>query len=110
MSIKEQEEKVKEYLNRHKIYKQMLNADEYAEEYSNTKVPLCDKVILRAKMNEIEHFIMSLPVSREQTLLFNHYVRGHSIEFCGEMMYLSRRTAYRIAKKAVEIAALHYHD
>lgn len=106
MSI--QEEKVKEYLEAYKTYKQMLDADEYARDYSDKDVPLCDGIILRAKMGEIERFVRSLPVCREQTLLFNHYIRGHSIEFCGEMMYLSRRTAYRVAKKAIEIAAEYY--
>ena len=107
MSIKE--ESAKEYLNRYKIYKQMLEADEYAREYSDKEAPLCDRVILRAKMGEIEGFIRSLPVCREQTMLYNHFVRGHSVEFCGEMMYISRRTAYRVAKKAIELAQKHYN-
>lgn len=106
MSI--QEEKVKEYLQRYKTYKQMLDADKYARDYSDKEVPLCDGIILRAKMGEIERFVRSLPVCREQTLLFNHYIRGHSVEFCGEMMYLSRRTAFRVAKKAIEMAAEYY--
>ena len=103
MSI--QEEKAKEYLNRYKVYKQMLDADEYAAEYSDKEAPLYDRVILRAKMGEIELFIRSLPVCREQTMLYNHYLRGHSVEFCGEMMYLSRRTAYRVLQKAITLAA-----
>ena len=106
MSI--QEERVKEYLERYRIYKQMQDADRYAEDYSNAEVPLCDSIVLQAKMNEIERFIRSLPVCREQTLLFNHYIRGHSVDFCGEMMYVSRRTAYRIAKKGISLAAQYY--
>lgn len=106
MSI--QEEQVKEYLKRYGVYKQMLDADEYARKYSDKDAPLCDGIILRAKMGEIERFVRSLPVCREQTMLFNHYIRGHSVEFCGEMMYLSRRTAYRVIKKAIEMAAEHY--
>ena len=81
-----------------------------SKDYGDADVPLCDSIILKAKMNEIERFIRSLPVCREQTLLYNHYVRGHSIDFCGEMMYVSRRTAYRIAKKAIEIAAEYYSE
>ena len=108
MSI--QEERVKEYLERYRIYKQMQDADSYAKDYGDADVPLCDSIILKAKMNEIERFIRSLPVCREQTLLYNHYVRGHSIDFCGEMMYVSRRTAYRIAKRAIEIAAEYYSE
>lgn len=106
--MSEKEEQVKEYLNRYKTYKQMLEADSYAREYSDKEAPLCDRVFLRAKMGEIERFIRSLPVCREQTLLYNHYVRGHSIEFCGEMMYLSRRTAYRVSRAAISLAARHY--
>ncbi|MBQ7294449.1 MAG: hypothetical protein IJW79_12010 [Clostridia bacterium] len=108
MSI--QEERVKEYLERYRIYKQMLDADNYAKDYSDADVPLCDGIILQAKMNEIERFVRSLPVCREQTLLFNHYIRGHSVDFCGEMMYVSRRTAYRIAKKAISLASEYYAE
>ena len=106
MSISE--EQIKEYLGRYKIYKQMLQADEYAREYSDKEPPLCDSVFLRAKMGEIERFVRSLPVCREQTLLFNHFLRGHSVEFCGEMMYLSRRTAYRVLSSALSLAAKHW--
>jgi len=106
MSIKE--DQVKEYLKRYGVYKQMLDADEYAREYSDSDAPLCDSAVIRAKMGEIERFVRSLPICREQTMLFNHYIRGHSVEFCGEMMYLSRRTAFRVAKKALEMAAEYY--
>ena len=106
MSISE--EQVKEYLSRYKTYKQMLQADEYAREYSDKDAPLCDSVFLRAKMVEIERFVRSLPVCREQALLFNHFLRGHSVEFCGEMMYISRRTAYRVLSSAIALAAKHW--
>ena len=108
MSIQEKEEQVKEYLKSYAVYKQMLDADHYAREYSGKELPLCDAVFIRAKMGEIERFVRSLPPCREQTMLFNHYIRCHSIEFCGEMMYLSRRTAYRVSKAAISLAARYW--
>ena len=102
-------EEVKAYLENYLIYKQMLDADEYAQNYSGSEPQICDRIFLRAKMGEIERFIRSLPVCREQTLLFSHFLGGHSVEFCGEMMYVSRRTAYRILNSAIRLAAEYYN-
>ena len=87
----------------------MLCADRYAKEFTDARdIPLCDSVILQAKMYEIEQFIRSLPVCREQNMLFQHFVRGHSVEFCGEMLDISRRTAFRLIKRAISFAAEYY--
>lgn len=106
--IEEKQEKVKKYLESYLTYKEMLYADEYAKDYSDTEIPLCDGIILRAKMHEIESFVRSLPVCREQNMLFQHYIRGHSVEFCGEMLDVSRRTAFRVIKRAIAFAAEYY--
>ena len=109
MSIQEEKEnQVRKYLESYKSYKELLYADEYARDYADTDTPLCDRVILKAKMYEIELFVRSLPVCREQNMLFQRYVRGHSVEFCGEMLDVSRRTAFRIIKKAISMAAEYY--
>ena len=93
----------------YKVYKEMLYAGRYAKEYTDTSdIPLCDGVILQAKMHEIEQFIRSLPVCREQNMLFQHFVRGHSVEFCGELLDISRRTAFRLIKRAISFAAEYY--
>jgi hypothetical protein len=106
MSVNENEIKAaKEFLKSYSVCKQMLDADEYAESYGGAEPRLCDRIILRAKMSRVEDFIRSLPVCREQNLLFCHYVGGHSVEFCGEMMYLSRRTAYRVLDRAHRLVA-----
>ena len=110
MSVtEEKEQQVKDYLQSYKIYKEMLYADRYAKDFAGaTDLPLCDGVILQAKMYEIEQFIRSLPVCREQNMLFQHFVRGHSVEFCGEMLDVSRRTAFRLIKRAISFAAEYY--
>lgn len=110
MSVtEEKEQRVKDYLQSYRIYKEMLYADRYAKEYADAHdIPLCDSVILQAKMYEIEQFIKSLPVCREQNMLFQHFVRGHSVEFCGEMLDVSRRTAFRLIKRAISFATQYY--
>ena len=95
----------KAMLGNYKVYKQALDADIYAEDYAGGDASFCDRALYRAQMEEIECFVRSLPVCREQTMLYNHFIRGHSVEFCGEMMYLSRRTAYRVLKSAISLAA-----
>ena len=104
----EKENQVKIYLESYKSYKELLHADKYARDYAAAETPLCDRVILKAKMYEIELFVRSLPVCREQNMLFQHYIRGHSVEFCGEMLDVSRRTAFRVIKRAISMAAEYY--
>ena len=111
MSInQEKEAQVKKYLESYLSLREMLYADSYAKEYSDNEPPLCDAVIIRAKMHEIESFVRSLPVCREQNMLFQHYIRGHSVEFCGEMLDISRRTAFRVVKRAITFAAEYYRN
>lgn len=109
MSIQEEKEiQVKKYLEGYKSYKELLYADDYARDYADTEAPLCDRVLLKSKMYEIELFVRSLPVCREQNMLFQHYIRGHSVEFCGEMLDISRRTAFRVIKRAIAMASEYY--
>ena len=109
MSISpEKTDQVKKYLESYLALRGMLFADSYAKDYSDSEPPLCDGIIIRAKMHEIECFVRSLPVCREQNMLFQHYIRGHSVEFCGEMLDVSRRTAFRIVKRALALAAEYY--
>jgi len=58
----------------------------------------------RAKMFEVRHFILSLPNSDEKLLLYYHYVKGDSVERCAELLGVSRRTAFRMKSRALEIA------
>jgi|GEM_PF-1925750 len=59
----------------------------------------------RARCRAVVSLINSMPPAREKSLLTLRYLNGHSIEQCAELLNVSRRTAYRIHKKAIAVAS-----
>ncbi len=107
----EEIQKVEDYLRGYSFHQKMLDARSYEEEFfypkedrSDTRGDFC---VARVKMFEIRHFIMGLENCDEKLLLYFHYVKGESIERCGEMLGVSRCTAFRIKKRALCFAAIH---
>lgn len=64
--------------------------------------------MLRVKMFEIRRFILSLPYCDERVFLFLRYVHGETMEVCAEKLGVSVRTVYRLHKRALMIATLHF--
>ena len=66
-------------------------------------------VCIKARMREIEDFIENLSVESKlrecKIFLRYHYVLGYTVEECSEKMYVSRSTAYRLKKQALNIAS-----
>ena len=97
------------YLERYALYRRMLDGNHHARTYF--EVPrsdastAADDALLNARMMEIRHFVVTLPDCREKMLLYYRYLFGHSVERCAELMGVSRRTAFRIAREAVRFAA-----
>ena len=63
--------------------------------------------LARAKMFEIRHFILDMENSSEKLMLYYHFVRGESIERCGELLGVSRSSAFRMKKRALTLAVSH---
>ena len=108
----EQIRKIENYLKEYRFQSRLLRMDRYEREFfrtrqSDTDSP-SDQPIARAKMYEIRHFLMSLPNSDEKLLLYYHYIKGESIERCAELLDLSRSSGFRLKKRALGIAALHW--
>ena len=59
----------------------------------------------RSRCRSVEALVASLPASREKILLTFHYLHGLPIEVCAERLYVSRRTAYRIHRRALSLAS-----
>ena len=97
---------IKEYLGNYLLYKTMLESNELFSKGDS----LCDTLFARAKMQEINNFIRSLPPCREKLMLFYKYIRGETVERVGELLDVSPRTAFRIMKSATELAASHYDE
>ena len=65
---------------------------------------LGDRPLARARMFEIRHFIMDMPNSDETLMLYYHYVKGEPVERCGELLGISRSSAFRLKAKALALA------
>lgn len=109
-------DEVENYLRNYGFYKKLLRMDKYEQEYFNSGyTPLSDirecpseVTLAHAKMFEVRHFIMSMENSTEKLLLYNHYVKGCSVDRCAELLGISRSSAFRLKKRALVLAAEHY--
>lgn len=101
---------VKRFFEEYRFFLKSLEMSRYEREYfgdckGDEGASLGDEVLLRAKMYEIKRFILSMPGSYERLFLYYHYIRGESVEKCAELLDISRRSAFRLKKKALLHAA-----
>ena len=106
---KEKIRQVEDYLRGYQLNRKLLRLDKYEREYFHTdendieafgEVPLA-----RARMFEIRHFIMRLENCDEKLLLYYHYIKGEPVERCGELLGVSRSTAFRMKARALKMAS-----
>jgi hypothetical protein len=65
-----------------------------------------DESLIRARMFSVRQFVNSLCCdSNARTLLYWHYIRGVSVTKCADMLDMSRASAFRVRKRALESAA-----
>ena len=100
------------YLKGYTLSRRMLQLNIYEEKGSlpsewNEDTP-GEFAMARARMFEIRHKIMSLENCDEKLMLYNIFVKGHSVERCAELMGISRSSAFRLKKRALVLAAEHY--
>jgi len=62
-----------------------------------------DRALIELRVGELEREVQALPVGRERMILVLHYFEGNSIERCAELMDVSRSTAFRIHRRALEM-------
>lgn len=108
---KEQKELTENYLKSYGFGRKLMAMKNYEEKYFDTMEWESDSpiefTVIRARMHEVRHFILGMTNSREKILLYNHYVRGNSIERCAELMGMARSSAFRLKRKALEMAYFH---
>lgn len=96
------------YLKGYTLNKKLIRAERYEEEFGGGERRdlelLGDIPLARAKMFEIRHFIMDMENSDEKLLLYYHYVKGEPVERCGELLGISRSSAFRLKSKALALA------
>ena len=92
----------------------MLRLNKYEQDYFGGELPqdglFCadDEAYTKARMFEIKRFVTSLPPDDRKLFLYYHYIRGESVAKCGELLGISRRSAFRLKGRALEYAAIKY--
>ena len=96
------------YLCSYKFCRKLINMKNYEDKYFDTleweSESPAEFSLARAKMFEIRHFILDMGNSSEKLMLYYHFVRGESIERCGELLGVSRSSAFRMKKRALALA------
>ena len=96
------------YLCSYKFCRKLINMKNYEDKYFDTleweSESPAEFSLARAKMFEIRHFILDMSNSSEKLMLYYHFVRGESIEKCGELLGVSRSSAFRMKKRALALA------
>ena len=93
----ERNEVIQRYLSGYRAYSCLI------EKMKRGEFP--DELNIRAEAFAIRRSVLRLPDSREKLLLYNHYIKGETLEYCAELIGVSRRTVFRLKKKAVELYA-----
>ncbi|MBQ8345699.1 MAG: hypothetical protein IJY42_05495 [Clostridia bacterium] len=101
-----------QYLRGYALNRKLLRLDRYEREFFKQREteagePFGEGVLARARMFEIRHFVMSMDNSDEKLFLYYHYIKGQSVERCGELLGLSRSSAFRMKKRALLLAGRH---
>ena len=67
-----------------------------------------EEAYIKAKMFEVKRFVTTLSSDDRKLFLYYYYIHGETIEKCAELLCVSRRTAYRLKRRALEYAAIKY--
>ena len=101
-------EEIKNYLGGYKLFRSILELEKYEREFLSphqwTNERPGDITLAKAQMFEIRHFVLDLPNSNEKILLYLHYIDCEPIEKCGDILNISRSSAFRLKKKALALA------
>ena len=100
-----------DYLKSYRMNGKLLRLERYEKEYFHRNDE-CDyeafgeTPLARARMYEVRHVINSLVNCDEKLLLYYHYVKGEPVERCGELLGISRSSAFRMKKRGHAMVAL----
>lgn len=106
---KEKISRVENYLKGYQLNRRLLRLDRYEREFFHTDEgdveALGEAPLARARMYEIRHFVMGMENCDEKLMLYYHYIKGEPVERCGELLGVSRSTAFRMKSRALRMAA-----
>ena len=104
----EKKRRAENFLRGYALNQKMLRMERYEKEFfsgGNTDIEFLGEIPLaRARMFEVRHFINELKNGDEKLLLYYHYVKGENVERCGELLGISRSSAFRLKARALIMA------
>ena len=107
-------EQMAEYLSNYRYGARLLGMNKYEKEFFDSNYSKAlnaeDEALVKAKMFEIKMFVTSLPPDDRKLFLYYYYIKGETVERCGELLGVSRRTAYRMKNRALDYAAAKYKN
>lgn len=106
-------------LSEYSVFRKLLEMDLYNKQYfGNAEILLknerqealisAESSRITTKMFTLRRFVLSLGGCNEKLFLFYHYIHGESVGRVAELMGISRRSAFRLKKRALEFAAYRY--
>lgn len=104
------EERTRRFLSDYLLCASLLEYEErsrrmYAAAGFADDKPLGNVSYWRSRCRAVLSLINSMPPGREKSLLVLRYINGHAVEQCADLLGISRRTAYRVHKRAITIAS-----
>ena len=114
----EQIERVRDFLCSYRMCSEMLQLRRYERKRGDRLGELipCEDLLgggeayWRARMLEVRALIEGMRNGREKLILYYHYIRGESIEHAADLLGFSRRTGYRIHRKALFAISFLYEN
>ena len=101
--------RTEDYLKGYGMNRKLLRMDRYEKTYfcgdESDMEAFGEAPLARARMYEIRHFVMKLDNSDEKLFLYYRYIKEQSVERCGELLGLSRSSAFRMRVRALTLAA-----
>ena len=102
-------------LSEYSVFRKLLDMDLYNKQYfGNAEILLkksdhelmlsAERSRITTKMFSLRRFVLSLGGCNEKLFLFYHYIHGESVERCAELIKISRRSAFRLKKRALAFA------
>lgn len=83
-------------------------ARKFGESFDCPDILSGSELYWRARMHEIQKLIDKMRNGRDKLMLYYHYVQGESIEHSANLIGVSRRTGYRIHKRALRVFSYLY--
>ena len=93
-----------QYLKSYRLHSRILRLTEHEQKKGRADTPW-EEAISRTELFRVRQFVMSLEVGDEKLFLYNHYIRGESVEACAELLGISRSSGFRLKRRALALAA-----